>query len=644
MPDEAAREHADGRHDRVGRGVQDFPSDSVLTAVRKSFDLLPPRQRKILALAAIAQTSLGLLDLVGVILIGLLAAVAVSGIGATGMPPIVTNALETLGLTDYTVSQLTVMFAVAAVSILVSKTILSAILTRLIYRFLARQQAEISARLARKFLSRPLLEVQKWTESEAVYALNTGVSAATVAILSSAITIIAEVFLFAVMGISLAIVDFWLTVACIALFAGIIALLHRTLTHWTTRNSGILTGTAIDTFTSVSEALQTYRETIVLNRRQLYIGRFQRLIGRAAQANASNAFIVEIPKFVLESALYLGILLLAVVQFLTKDLAAAASTVALFMSAGSRIVPALLRLQGASITIRNASVQAQPTLFLVQELQDAHHDPAVIEAAMNPMAALVLKESIATGHPNFDASLRVRDVSVTYPGADAPALANASLDAAAGTSVALVGSTGAGKSTLADVLLGVIEPDQGFVEISGFAPQVSIARWPGAISYVPQAVALVAGSVRANVALGLPREAVDDELVWEALRRAHLDDYLREYRNGIDTSVGERGVRLSGGQRQRLGIARALYTRPGFLVLDEATSALDADTEQAIIATLDELEGEVTTVMVAHRLATVRRADQVLYLEKGSIVCRGTFEEVRAQVPDFDRQASLLGL
>ena len=207
-----------------------------------------------------------------------------------------------------------------------------------------------------------------------------------------------------------------------------------------------------------------------------------------------------------------------------------------------------------------------------------------------------------------------------------------------------MGPTGAGKSTLSDILLGVYEPDAGDVSVSGLRPRAAIDRWPGAVAYVPQAVALVAGTVRENVALGLPRDAIDDDQVWEALRRAHLAEYLLDNREGLDTSVGERGFRLSGGQRQRLGIARALYTRPRLLVLDEATSALDSETEQAIIRTLEELEGDVTTITVAHRLATVRHADQVLYLEHGRIRARGTFDEVRSQVVDFDRQAALLGL
>jgi ABC-type multidrug transport system fused ATPase/permease subunit len=208
----------------------------------------------------------------------------------------------------------------------------------------------------------------------------------------------------------------------------------------------------------------------------------------------------------------------------------------------------------------------------------------------------------------------------------------------------MVGSTGAGKSTLADLILGVIDADTGSITISGCTPRDAVVRWPGAIAYVPQVVGLTEGSVRENVALGLPDPAIDDDLVWEALERAHLAPFLRDTREGLDTIIGERGVRLSGGQRQRLGIARALYTKPRLLVLDEATSALDAETEQAITDTLRELEGQVTTVTIAHRLATIRFADEVLFLQDGLIKARGTFDEVRASTPDFDRQAQILGL
>jgi len=219
-----------------------------------------------------------------------------------------------------------------------------------------------------------------------------------------------------------------------------------------------------------------------------------------------------------------------------------------------------------------------------------------------------------------------------------------SLSIQPGQSVAFVGSTGAGKSTLADVILGAVFPDLGEVFISGRAPISTVREWPGAIAYVPQDVAILSGTVRENVALGISTEDIDDALVWEALQRAELADFLGENRSGIDTVVGENGVQLSGGQRQRLGIARALYSRPRLLVLDEATSALDAETERIITHTLESLAGEVTLIIIAHRLATVRNCDQVFYLREGELVSSGSFEQVRAAVPDFDKQAQLLGL
>lgn len=626
-----------------GLNVVDFPKPDLVGSVRQAVRLLPPGKRRLMLIAAAAQISLGLLDLVGVALIGLVAAVAVSGVGVTDIPGWGQTILSWVGLESFTVSQQSAIIALAAVTILVLKTALSAMMTRRMTRFLANRQADVSTRLAREFLSRPLTDVQRWTTSEAIYALGAGAGAATVQLLGAAIIIASEVFLFVILGLALLAFDPILTISAGLFFAVIILILHRLLGRLTARNAERIKDASIDTLTAVSEALSTYREATVLNRRDLYVGRYERLVGKYAVSSASNSFIMEIPKYVLEVALYVGILVLGLVQFLTKDWGAAAATIALFLAAGSRITPALLRLQGAGITIRNASVAAQPTFFMADSLEQTKPDGTPHPRAKRITAADI-HQHIKRGYPDFDGSVAVENVSLTYDDATSPALDHVSVHVAQGTSAAFAGSTGAGKSTLADVVLGVLNPQSGRVTISGESPRGAIDRWPGAIAYVPQAVALVEGTVRENVALGLPREAIDDDLAWEALRRAHLAEFLIEAREGLDTPIGERGFRLSGGQRQRLGIARALYTRPKLLVLDEATSALDAETELAIIQTLAELEGEVTTITVAHRLATVRNVDQLLYLEAGRVVARGSFSDVRAEVEDFDRQASLLGL
>jgi ABC-type multidrug transport system fused ATPase/permease subunit len=206
-----------------------------------------------------------------------------------------------------------------------------------------------------------------------------------------------------------------------------------------------------------------------------------------------------------------------------------------------------------------------------------------------------------------------------------------------------VGNTGSGKSSLADVILGVRRPTEGLVRLGGVTPIEAIARWPGRIAYVPQSVALMNSDLRVNVALGMPGPEIDDERVWNALEMAHIAEFFRGG-PGLDAKIGERGVRLSGGQRQRIGLARALYTSPDLIVLDEATSALDAETELAIVDALNRLGPGVTRVTIAHRLATIRSADNVIHLERGRVTACGAFESVREESPQFDRQLTALGL
>ena len=207
-----------------------------------------------------------------------------------------------------------------------------------------------------------------------------------------------------------------------------------------------------------------------------------------------------------------------------------------------------------------------------------------------------------------------------------------------------MGESGSGKSTLIDLLLGIHEPTSGKIEISNLSPAEAIKRWPGAIAYVPQDVFLTGKSIKENIALGYPAEEIPENLIKGALEISQLTNFVEELPEGLETLLGESGSRLSGGQKQRIGIARAFLTKPEIVFLDEATSALDSQTELDVSNAVAELIGKVTIIMIAHRLSTVRSADQVLYVESGKIVAQGTFEEVRAMVPNFDSQAKLMGL
>ena len=247
-------------------------------------------------------------------------------------------------------------------------------------------------------------------------------------------------------------------------------------------------------------------------------------------------------------------------------------------------------------------------------------------------------------HPDFSGNIRVTGMTYSHKNNPNFKLEVQQFNISAGEVVAIVGSSGAGKSTFADLILGILTPDMGSIEISGFAPKVVFTKFPGSVAYIPQKVFIADASVKENVSLGYNQANVDDRVIFELLKTVHLESWVNALDNGIHTNVGESGHTLSGGQQQRLGIARALFTQPGLIVMDEATSALDAQTEKDISESINALKGKVTLLIIAHRLSTVRDANKVVLFESGKIVSQGSFEEVRSESPSFDKQAKLMGL
>jgi ABC-type multidrug transport system fused ATPase/permease subunit len=418
--------------------------------------------------------------------------------------------------------------------------------------------------------------------------------------------------------------------------------MNQLLKGWAHSTGKIMAETAWESNVVIQDGIATYREITVADRRQYYIDRFRSLRKAGAEAYADQQFIGQLPRYGMEIALVVGgsLLVLALLQLGTAE--SAIGSLALFLTAATRVMPSMLRLNGSRITLRSLGPRADHAFTMAAHI-DEHRVSATVQDT-HPAAPDPGDGFVAPDKPELVLEVAVQDLKVDYPGSDAPAIEGVTFTLPPGEALAVVGPSGGGKSTLADAILGVVQPSAGTVRIGGLSPGQVVRRYPGLVAYVPQSVALVSGSVRDNVALGLTRDEIDDEKVWAALQRAHLADYLRAARDGLDTEVGERGVQLSGGQRQRLGIARALYTDPRLLVMDEATSALDAEIENLVTQTIEELGSEVTTITIAHRLATIRRADTIIYLERGRLLAQGTFDEVRNAVPRFDHQANLLGL
>jgi ABC-type multidrug transport system fused ATPase/permease subunit len=602
-----------------------------MTIIGRCMSILSPVDQRKLVAVVILQICMGVLDLLGVVAIGLLGALSVTGLQSDKPGNRVYAALKFFHISDASFQTQASFIAITAVILLVGRTMLSIFFTRRVLFFLSRRGAKISSNLVSRLLSQPLLVVQMRTTQETLFALTGGIEIITLRILATATVMASDISLLLVMGVGLFAVDPATAFGTFLVFALIGFLLNR-LMHVRASSLGIQSSQMnIQSNEKIVEVFASYRESVVRNRRDYYARDIGRLRFKLADALAEQNFMPYISKYVIETAVVLGALLIGLAQFVLYDSAHAVATLAIFLAAGTRIAPAVLRVQQGSITIRGGFGAATPTLDLIEMLGNA------------PMIENV-DDQVDLVHEGFISEIQVKNVSLTYPGKLTPAISDITIAIPPGASVAFVGPSGAGKTTIIDVLLGVLIPDEGSMFISGLPPLLTVAKWPGAISYVPQDVVIAAGTIRENVALGYPLEAATDELVMSALKIAHLHKFVAELPLGLDTPVGERGAKISGGQRQRLGIARAMFTRPQLLVLDEATSSLDGETEASISDAISALKGLTTVVMIAHRLSTVRNADIVIYLSEGKVTAKGSFDEVRRSVPDFDRQAKLMGL
>lgn len=597
----------------------------------RSLSVLNSTDRLRVLVVAGVQIFLGLMDLLGVAVIGLLGALSLNGVQSRPPGDRVSAFLKYVGLYNEPFQTQAAALGVAASVILITRTLISIILTRRVLFFLSRRGAVLSSDLMKKLMSQPLVTIQQNTLYENLYAITSGVSNITLGILGTAVVLIADISLLIILAIGLLVVDPTMALSTVVFFAligfGLYKFMHK--------KAGDLgqaeTELNIESNEKIIEVLSSYRESVVRNRRDFYAREIGSLRFKLANTLAELSFMPNVSKYIIESSVVLGALAISAAQFILQDAGRAVATLAIFLAAGTRIAPAVLRVQQGSMQIRRSLGASATTLELIESLKNVPN----IEPS---------SDEIDVSHPGFIPNVQMENVSFAYPESSTYAITSASLFIAPGSVVAIVGPSGAGKTTLIDLILGVLEPSTGKIKISNMNPSEVSKKWPGSLSYVPQDVTISNGTIRSNITLGFPSDAGTHEMIWDAINISQLQDYLNSLPDGENTKVGDRGSSMSGGQRQRLGIARALFTKPKLLVLDEATSALDGETEANISTAIKSLKGDVTVILIAHRLSTVREADQVIYLEDGKIISVGTFDEVRSTVPNFDRQASLMGL
>lgn len=578
----------------------------------------------------ITQSSLNILDLLGVVFIGAMGALAIQGLQAREPGNSVSQVLSVINGDGLSLQNSVLYLAILAVALFTIKTMFSVYLTRKMLHLLSQLSAELSSKLFSKYLSQNLTQVQSYNSQEIVYFISEGSRNIIVGVLGTFISLVSDFSLLIIMLTGLLVIDIEMTILTTLMFIGIAFVLHFLLRVRANAIGKESFELSVANNKLILEVLETYKENFVKNRLQYYIIRLTKIRDQIGKVGAETTFQPYISKYVIEMFSVLSALILCAFQFWKNDAVHAVSILSIFLIASSRISPAVMRIQQGFITITNSAGASATTLDILENLK-------IPELEEN-------SKSVKSLQGGFIPKINVTDLNFSYTSNSKFVIKNFSFTIEPGQFVAIVGPSGSGKTTLVDLILGVLQPKSGRVNINNQPPLTAINTWPGLIAYVPQDISIISGSIRQNVALGYPEEEIDDGLVWNALHIAQLGKVVEMFDNKLDTFVGENGHQLSGGQRQRLGLARALYTQPQILILDEATSALDGVTEDNVSKALLNLKGLVTVIVVAHRLSTVRTADQILYLEDGNIIASGSFEIVKRNVPNFAIQAELMGL
>ncbi len=575
-------------------------------------------------------TLIAFLDLFAITLIGLLAALSING-DSSQLNNRIIEQLEFIGINNLSTSQLIWWIAIGTSGLFLFKTLLTVVYTRKILHYLSITSSELSTRLVASLLTKPITALETRTSHETLFLLTRGVEVIGLQILATFFILISDLFLSLLIFTLVFLVDPY-TAIFSGVFFGLTAIfMNRVLHSRASQNGRSNTELNVSSNQAIMEIFQSYRELVVGNRRNYYVKKIGEIRKNLAFASAELSFLPFVSKYTMEFLVIFSAILVSGFQVLLGNSETAVQTMAVFLAAGTRLAPAILRIQQSVLQMKSGESMAATTLDLIDSLEiSAYSDTKTQEFNFV--------------HEGFSPGVKLIDATYSYPTSSSVTLNRINLSIDPGERIAIVGPSGAGKSTLVDLILGIISPDSGEVLISDKPPLETFRKWPGAVGYVPQNIFISNGSVRENLALGFDAGSIGQKVYEAVIKSVALDDYVNNLESGLDTPVGESGVKMSGGQRQRLGIARAIMTNPKLLILDEATSSLDGESEEAITKTILELGTSITTIIVAHRLSTVLDADRVIYLADGQILSVGTFQHVRDSVQDFDNQAKLMGL
>jgi ATP-binding cassette subfamily C protein len=601
-----------------------------LKNLNHALSLLPKKAPRNLLLLCVFQTGVVFLDLAAILLLGILSKSGLEYVQDRN-PEIPVDLISMFRIESLSFETQFSILSIIIFLLFSTRTAISIWGNRRILRYLGHQGTIASNSLLDKVLTSDPHYVVRKNSQEFLYSLTSGVDQLVLTYLGSLTLLVTEMFFLASVLMVILIVQPVTGICALVIFSGTFYMIQRVTSDkgkTVSRNLGEL---IVRYNQELLEMLQIYRELILRDNIASATQLIREKRGESMLLRAQLFFLPTLSKFLFEYVLIIGGFTVGIAQLLLSDALSAISAIIMFLAAASRILPSVVRAQGALLAVKQSEGASEITIKQILELKET----------VRNRTHLNVQENI---NNEFIPEIEINNLNFSYDETKKFALQNISLEIRAGSLVAIVGESGSGKTTLVDLVLGMNIPISGSVKICNLNPLEAAKKWPGRIAYVPQNISIIDGSIRRNVALGDDNQDLD-LAVWAALEKAKLVEEVKSMPHKLDEIVGERGMKLSGGQRQRLGIARALFTNPQLIVFDEATSALDSITEKAVTeAIFGNDKSDTTLIVIAHRLSTVKNADVVVLLENGRIAAKGTFDEVRQIAPRFDEQAKLANL
>lgn len=490
-----------------------------------------------------------------------------------------------------------------------------------------RQEARVARRLFSMYLGAPTAFHLQRNSAEIQRTLNESLPLIFRRTLPFVMSTAADVFTLVAVVCVIIVTDFEVAVVATVYFL-VIGLVYQRLIAGKQRIAARRAHKEVaDRYRQVQEAVRATKEITILQRHSYFIDRFYRTKMELVGAQRVLLFYQLMPRYFLDLAFVLGAGLMTFYAFTVKGPSEGITAIGLFLTAGFRLLAPLNKMMSTFTVARAAG----------PSVEQVRHDIAELTRLARP-------RETGAGQRLQPSALDLRDVSFRYEGTADNVLRGLTMHVEAGDDIGIVGATGAGKTTLLNILLGLLDPTDGDIEVDGTPLAACRTGWQLTLGYVPQEIMLLDDTLRTNIAFGVPPAEIDEARLAHAVRAAQLEEMVAALPEGLATMVGEAGVRLSGGQRQRVGLARALYSQPDVLVLDEATSALDSDTESRIMATIAQLRRQITLITVSHRLSTLKHCDRIYYLQDGHIAALGTFDQLNEEHPEFAQLVSLAQL